>query len=216
MTPQECIIERSFNWSSSLYIITQPSLVAIALRWWIYKAFSLSHDLERPRNQRVMWLYQWEPLMVRHYSAKFGGHRHWSSGDIMYLVVEKQNSTCSLNSVITILSKGHGMSCVHLRIFTIKIALKTFSSVSSEIIPILVARVLSNDWRNIYSKINFFQFIQKPWQERKREKWNIKKSYCKAFCVTHKRNNQNSHTERIQWNIIKRRRNNNVMIYLIT
>ena len=33
--------------------------------------------------------------MVSHHPATFGGHRHCGSGVIMYLVVEKQDSTCS-------------------------------------------------------------------------------------------------------------------------
>ena len=33
--------------------------------------------------------------MVRHHPAKFGGHRHCGSGDIMLLVAEEENSRCS-------------------------------------------------------------------------------------------------------------------------
>ena len=33
--------------------------------------------------------------MVSHHPAKFGGHRHSASGDIMFLVVERHDSTCS-------------------------------------------------------------------------------------------------------------------------
>ena len=40
--------------------------------------------------------------MVRHHPVKFGGHRHCGSGDIMFLVVEEQDSTCLLKSTITI------------------------------------------------------------------------------------------------------------------
>ena len=36
--------------------------------------FSLSRDLSRPRYQRVMRIYGWEPLMLSHYTAKFGGY----------------------------------------------------------------------------------------------------------------------------------------------
>ena len=44
----------------------------------------------------------WEPLMVSHQPTKFGSHRHCGSGDIMFLVIEVQDSTCSLESAITI------------------------------------------------------------------------------------------------------------------
>ena len=33
--------------------------------------------------------------MVSHHSAKFGGHRHCGSRDIMLLVSEEENSRCS-------------------------------------------------------------------------------------------------------------------------
>ena len=33
-----------------------------------------------------MWLYEWEFLIVCPYSAKFGDHRHYGSGDLMFLI----------------------------------------------------------------------------------------------------------------------------------
>ena len=33
--------------------------------------------------------------MVSHHPAKFGDHKHCGSGDIMFLIVEKENSRCS-------------------------------------------------------------------------------------------------------------------------
>ena len=33
--------------------------------------------------------------MVGYHSAKFGGHRHCDNEDIMFLVVEKEDSRCS-------------------------------------------------------------------------------------------------------------------------
>ena len=33
----------------------------------------ISCDLARPRDQRVMSFYGWEPLMVSHHASKFGG-----------------------------------------------------------------------------------------------------------------------------------------------
>ena len=33
--------------------------------------------------------------MVSHHPEKFGDHRHYGSGDIMFLVAEEENSRCS-------------------------------------------------------------------------------------------------------------------------
>ena len=43
--------------------------------------------------------------------AKFAGHRHCGSGgDVMFLVVEEQDSTCSrLNPLLLFISKRHGL-----------------------------------------------------------------------------------------------------------
>ena len=49
---------------------------------------TLSHDLERPRVQRVMLLYGCEPTKVSYRPAKFGGHRHPGSRDIMFLACD--------------------------------------------------------------------------------------------------------------------------------
>ena len=47
-----------------------------------------------------MWLYRQEPITVSHHPAKFGGHRHCGSGDIILLLVEEQDSTLArLNNV---------------------------------------------------------------------------------------------------------------------
>ena len=37
----------------------------------------------------------WNPLLVSHYLAIFGGHSHCSNGDKMFLVVEEKDSRCS-------------------------------------------------------------------------------------------------------------------------
>ena len=56
--------------------------------------------------------------MVSHHLAKFGGHRHCGSGDMMFLVVEEQGSTCPcFNIPLLIISKGHGMPCPHTKNF---------------------------------------------------------------------------------------------------
>ena len=52
--------------------------------------------------------------MVSHHPAKFGDHGHCGSGDIMFLVAEKENSRCSrfspsllFNPPLLVISKGH-------------------------------------------------------------------------------------------------------------
>ena len=40
--------------------------------------------------------------MVSHNSAKFGARRHSVNGDIAFLLVEEQDSTCSLKSAIIV------------------------------------------------------------------------------------------------------------------
>ena len=49
--------------------------------------------------------------MVCHHAAKFGGHRHCGSEDIMSSVAEGQDSTCPCQSIITVYlqSKLHDM-----------------------------------------------------------------------------------------------------------
>ena len=47
--------------------------------------------------------------MVSHPSAKFGGHRHFGSGD-MFLVLEEKDSRCSrFNPPLLFIPKGHGL-----------------------------------------------------------------------------------------------------------
>ena len=46
--------------------------------------------------------------MVSHHPAKFCGHRHCDSGDIMLLVAEEENSRCSrFNPPLLFISIGH-------------------------------------------------------------------------------------------------------------
>ena len=48
--------------------------------------------------------------MVSHHPAKFNDHRLCDSGDVMFLVVEEENSTCSrFNLPLLFISKGHGL-----------------------------------------------------------------------------------------------------------
>ena len=55
-----------------------------------------------------MWLYGWDPLMVSHHPAMFGGHRYCGSRDKMFWVVEEQDSICSrLNSPLQFMVWKH-------------------------------------------------------------------------------------------------------------
>ena len=48
--------------------------------------------------------------MVNHHPAKFGGHRRYSSGVTMFLVVKEQDSTCShLNLPLLSVFKGQAL-----------------------------------------------------------------------------------------------------------
>ena len=50
--------------------------------------------------------------MVIYHPAKFGGHRHCCSGDIMFLVVEGQDSICFyFNPPLLLISKAQDMTC---------------------------------------------------------------------------------------------------------
>ena len=53
--------------------------------------------------------------MVSHHPGKFGGHRHFVSGDMMFVVVEGQDSTCPrLDPPLLFISKAYGMPCSHI------------------------------------------------------------------------------------------------------
>ena len=69
------------RWSNLL-----PDLIAIVIL--IVNGFSLSRYLERPLDDRVMWLYRHEVSKVSYHPAMFGGHRHCGSGNIMILVCQ--------------------------------------------------------------------------------------------------------------------------------
>ena len=45
-----------------------------------------------PRDQKAMQFYGTGSLMVGHHPNKYGDHRHRGSGDMMFLVVESQDS----------------------------------------------------------------------------------------------------------------------------
>ena len=48
--------------------------------------------------------------MVSHHPDKFGGHRHYGSGNIMLLVAKEENSTCfRFNPPLLFISKRDGL-----------------------------------------------------------------------------------------------------------
>ena len=50
--------------------------------------------------------------MVRHHPAKLGSHRHCGNGDIMFVMVERRDSTCRrLDPPLLFISKAHCMPC---------------------------------------------------------------------------------------------------------
>ena len=53
-----------------------------------YNDFRLSRDLARPRHQKVMRFYVWNPLIISHYPEKFGVNWRFVSGDMTLLVVD--------------------------------------------------------------------------------------------------------------------------------
>ena len=67
-----------------------------------------------------MWFYVWESLKVSHYPAKFGGHGQCGSRDMMFLVVEGQDSTYPyLDLLLLFISKAHDMPWAHALNFII-------------------------------------------------------------------------------------------------
>ena len=95
------------------------------------------------------------PPNVSHHPTKFCGFRHCRSGDIMILVchvILEDHVIKVLKSAITVSSKAHGMSYLHIRNFTIKVALtKTFACVFSDSNLILATpSCVTND--EIYAK----------------------------------------------------------------
>ena len=64
--------------------------------------FNLSGDLPGPRDSRAARLCRYESLKLSFHPVKFGGNRYCGCGDITFLDVEGQDSTCSLKSTITV------------------------------------------------------------------------------------------------------------------
>ena len=68
---------------------------------------SLSLDFERPCDQRVMWLYGWQSLMVSHHPANFDCHRHCGSVDVFIDWRERFQRFSFHNPRLLFISKGH-------------------------------------------------------------------------------------------------------------
>ena len=123
--------------------------------YWRYNVLRLSRDFPRPRDQRVMWLYRWKPLIVSYHPVMFGGHRHCGSGYInisantviLPQMQEIRCCICPLPSAIIIFCKAYDMS------FATHVSKKklrnnfygNFFSVSNEISRIMVTRFLGNE-----------------------------------------------------------------------
>ena len=120
-----------------------------------------------------------------HHPTKFCGFRKCGSGNIMVLichVIVEDHVIKALKSAITLFSKAHGMSYLHIRNFTIKVALtKIFAFVSSDSSLILVTpSCITND--EITQKKTFVGPSKNG--HRKQKKKKEKKGNIKAFCLT--------------------------------
>ena len=94
--------------------------------------------------------------MVSHHPAKFGGHRHCGSGDIMLLVAEEENSKCSrFNPPYCLFVKDMGWKHSEISYYH-------FLSWSHTL-----KAAIGQNFEDI-----FCQTIQKHCRERKREKKN--------------------------------------------
>ena len=141
-----------------------------------------------------MWLYGWEPLMVSHHCAKFVGHSHSTSGDIMFLVVEEQDCTWShLNLPLLFIPKVYGNLCSHQQNSTIKRTLKKnicqwtcvqWNKLNSSHTP---SSWVMND-ETFVKKLSHVHY----WNTDKKKETKNNTDNCKAFCVArgHKKNVQ--------------------------
>ena len=68
---------------------------------------------KRPRDKRVMLFYEWEPLMVSHHPARFGGHMYCGSGDSVFSGEGHDFLCLCLNPPLLFISKAHGMPCLY-------------------------------------------------------------------------------------------------------
>ena len=112
----------------------------------------------------------WQSLMVSHHSAKFGGHRHCGSRGIMLLVAEEENSRCSCIDAIY-------YYCLFLKNMSWK---HTAYHISSG-----PGHTHSKQQLIEYLKISFSSLSKS--NEEKEKETKQKKSNCKVFCITRKR-----------------------------
>ena len=69
--------------------------------------FSLSRDLARQHDQRVMRLYGWEHLMVSNHPATFDDHGYCGIGDIAVLVCHVILQAHVTKGIGNIMGKSH-------------------------------------------------------------------------------------------------------------
>ena len=62
---------------------------------WRFNILNLSRDFTRPRDWSIKWRYEWKLLIVCQHPAKFGGHRHRDSGEMLL--------------ICHVVSQGHGI-----------------------------------------------------------------------------------------------------------
>ena len=73
--------------------------------------FSFSNALAKSHDQWVGELKRFVLLMVNHYSAKFSDHGRFSSGNVMFLVIERHESTCfHFNPPLLFICKASNMN----------------------------------------------------------------------------------------------------------
>ena len=88
--------------------------------------------------------------MVSNHPAKFGGQRHCSGGDMMFLVVEGQDSTCPcFNLPFLFISKAHGMLSSHTKFQDVDIIISRHVQGKT---PILVIHIHKNNWQKLLKK----------------------------------------------------------------
>ena len=112
--------------------------------------------------------------MVSHHLAKFGGHRHCGSGDVMFLVVEGQDSTCPcLNLPLLFISKAYDMACSDTLNFWTQT--QQFAGVPNEVFPILVTHIYKNSGRNALQKLLAVR-PKAALGRRKKTEWQLQSS----------------------------------------
>ena len=101
------------GWGLLILVTTGLSLWALRLLKVKVKYFLF---VTWPLDRSITWLCRWGPFTISHYSAKFGIHRAWESGDIMPLICHVTkwlmcHVTCGWGSLI--LSQNPARFAVH-------------------------------------------------------------------------------------------------------